>query len=207
TAKTISQIAVDKEIHADQGASDMREGDDPNIKDQKSEKGKSVTVHGKYTETECEAESHQKDSSFDSVSPTPSPPNGYQSSSRIAQLHDGDDQLDLEISLYDNDSGSPNNASPTGAGKFSLLKGRREKPEKAASYAHLLVPGNGLDSDEYNPVLLDDPTLKMGRRRRMISLLPFMGSNTQYTRSSEQKREANEKFRKRHPYLDPTMSL
>jgi len=53
TAKAISQIAVDKEIYADQGASDMREGDDPSIKNQKSEKGKSVIVHGKDTEAEC----------------------------------------------------------------------------------------------------------------------------------------------------------
>ena len=53
TAKAISQIAVDKEIYADQGASDMREGDDPSIKDQKNEKGKSVIAHGKDTETEC----------------------------------------------------------------------------------------------------------------------------------------------------------
>ncbi|KAF9423622.1 CDK5 and ABL1 enzyme substrate 1 [Podila epigama] len=63
------------------------------------------------------------------------------------------------------------------------------------------------DSSDYDPYYLDDPELKTGKNRTVISLACYMGSVIQYTRPSDLKRELNEHFRNRHPTIDPSITL
>ncbi|KAG0274744.1 CDK5 and ABL1 enzyme substrate 1 [Linnemannia exigua] len=86
--------------------------------------------------------------------------------------------------------------------------------KKANSFAHLLTQCNALDPDpqessssSYDPYYLDDPELKTGKNRTVISLACYMGSVIQYTRPSDLKRELNEHFRSRHPTIDPSITL
>ncbi|KFH68422.1 hypothetical protein MVEG_05237 [Podila verticillata NRRL 6337] len=84
--------------------------------------------------------------------------------------------------------------------------------KKANSFAHLLTQSNALDPDpqessDYDPYYLDDPELKTGKNRTVISLACYMGSVIQYTRPSDLKRELNEHFRNRHPTIDPSITL
>ncbi|KAF9958502.1 CDK5 and ABL1 enzyme substrate 1 [Mortierella alpina] len=84
--------------------------------------------------------------------------------------------------------------------------------KKANSFAHLLTQSNALDpepqeSSSYDPYYLDDPELKTGKNRTVISLACYMGSVIQYTRPSDLKRELNEHFRLRHPTIDPSITL
>ncbi|KAF9130282.1 CDK5 and ABL1 enzyme substrate 1 [Mortierella sp. GBA39] len=86
--------------------------------------------------------------------------------------------------------------------------------KKANSFAHLLTQCNALDpepqessSASYDPYFLDDPELKTGKNRTVISLACYMGSVIQYTRPSDLKRELNEHFRSRHPTIDPSITL
>ncbi|KAH7059136.1 hypothetical protein BKA57DRAFT_91 [Linnemannia elongata] len=86
--------------------------------------------------------------------------------------------------------------------------------KKANSFAHLLTQCNALDpepqessSTSYDPYFLDDPELKTGKNRTVISLACYMGSVIQYTRPSDLKRELNEHFRSRHPTIDPSITL
>ncbi|KAG0372717.1 CDK5 and ABL1 enzyme substrate 1 [Mortierella sp. AD032] len=86
--------------------------------------------------------------------------------------------------------------------------------KKANSFAHLLTQCNALDPDPqessssaYDPYYLDDPELKTGKNRTVISLACYMGSVIQYTRPSDLKRELNEHFRSRHPTIDPSITL
>ncbi|KAF9899885.1 CDK5 and ABL1 enzyme substrate 1 [Linnemannia zychae] len=86
--------------------------------------------------------------------------------------------------------------------------------KKANSFAHLLTQCNALDpepqessSSTYDPYYLDDPELKTGKNRTVISLACYMGSVIQYTRPSDLKRELNEHFRSRHPTIDPSITL
>ncbi|KAI1297404.1 CDK5 and ABL1 enzyme substrate 1 [Mortierella claussenii] len=95
---------------------------------------------------------------------------------------------------------------------------------KANSFAHLLTQSNALspeqeDASSYDPYYLDDPELKTGKNRTVISLACYMatdqlfwfarsqGSVIQYTRPSDLKRELNEHFRSRHPTIDPSITL
>lgn len=59
----------------------------------------------------------------------------------------------------------------------------------------------------YNPVFLDDPTLKTGKHRTVIALPSFLGSITHYITQSELKREINDQFRQRHPDIHPSLTL
>ncbi|KAG0313476.1 CDK5 and ABL1 enzyme substrate 1 [Dissophora globulifera] len=84
--------------------------------------------------------------------------------------------------------------------------------KKANSFAHLLSQSNALSPDQddassYDPYYLDDPELKTGKNRTVISLACYMGSVIQYTRPSDLKRELNEHFRSRHPTIDPSITL
>ncbi|KAG0350035.1 CDK5 and ABL1 enzyme substrate 1 [Podila minutissima] len=84
--------------------------------------------------------------------------------------------------------------------------------KKANSFAHLLTQSSALvpepqESSGYDPYYLDDPELKTGKNRTVISLACYMGSVIQYTRPSDLKRELNEHFRNRHPTIDPSITL
>ncbi|KAF9585926.1 CDK5 and ABL1 enzyme substrate 1 [Lunasporangiospora selenospora] len=84
--------------------------------------------------------------------------------------------------------------------------------KKAVSFEPLLKQSNSLDPEPqdsclYDPYYLDDPDLKTGKNRTVISLACYMGSVIQYTRPSDLKRELNEHFRSRHPNIDPSITL
>ncbi|OZJ01977.1 hypothetical protein BZG36_04984, partial [Bifiguratus adelaidae] len=64
-----------------------------------------------------------------------------------------------------------------------------------------------VQSLNYDPYYLDDPELKTGKHRTVISLPSFLGSVIQYARPSDLKLELNEHFRQSHPEIDPTMTL
>ena len=74
------------------------------------------------------------------------------------------------------------------------------------SYAHLLKPLS--DSIQpYNPYYLDDPNLQTGKHRMVLNLSGYISSLVSYVRTNELKLELNQKFRSRHEWLEPTMSL
>ncbi|KAG0242873.1 CDK5 and ABL1 enzyme substrate 1 [Actinomortierella wolfii] len=84
--------------------------------------------------------------------------------------------------------------------------------KKANSFAYLLTQSHALSPDlqepsDYDPYFLDDPELKTGKNRTVISLACYMGSVIQYTRPSDLKRELNEHFRNQHPNIDPSITL
>ncbi|ORY07826.1 cyclin-like protein [Basidiobolus meristosporus CBS 931.73] len=97
---------------------------------------------------------------------------------------------------------------------FDKITGMSEnlKKKKAESYAHLLVPSYSLDNEaneesDYDPYFLDDPDLKTGTRRTVISLPGFMGSIIQFTKPAELKKEINDHFRQTHPTVDSELTL
>lgn len=96
---------------------------------------------------------------------------------------------------------------------------RHKLLRQGRSYAHLLQPqttgaNSSLNTDDtddqpetYNPFFLDDPNIKSGRHRVVLNLPGYISSIISYTRHSELKDELNERFRARHEWIDPTMSL
>lgn len=73
-----------------------------------------------------------------------------------------------------------------------------KKRKLAESFAHFLQPvvtTSGL----YNPFELDDPELKTGRHRTVITLPSYISSIIEYARPSQLKHELNQLFRQRHP--------
>ncbi|CAG8475410.1 8398_t:CDS:10 [Paraglomus brasilianum] len=118
--------------------------------------------------------------------------------------------------------------SPTNLGVFSILKGGDDKTSRrdlrrkhsisenpsrrqAQSYAYLLSPTNALGSENdktgYDPYDLDDPNISLGKRRPSKAFSSFMGSIMSYSRESDEKREANETFRQKHPQIDTGITL
>lgn len=59
----------------------------------------------------------------------------------------------------------------------------------------------------YRPDFLDDPELRSGKHRTVISLASFLGSIVHFTKAEFLKRELNEKFRKLHPNVHPSLTL
>ncbi|KAL2913366.1 hypothetical protein HK105_207111 [Polyrhizophydium stewartii] len=88
----------------------------------------------------------------------------------------------------------------------------KRKKQTAESYAHLLEPAytlvpKGIENSSYNPFFLDDPELKMGRHKTVITLPCFLGTIIQPSKPSEIKRELNEHFKETHPGIDATVTL
>ncbi|KAI8819851.1 cyclin-like protein [Fimicolochytrium jonesii] len=82
----------------------------------------------------------------------------------------------------------------------------------AQSYGNLLEPALTLEpkipeNSSYNPFFLDDPELRTGRHRTVITLPCFVGSIIHYSKPSDIKKELNEHFRDTHPSVDPTLTL
>ncbi|PJF16876.1 hypothetical protein PSACC_03311 [Paramicrosporidium saccamoebae] len=87
----------------------------------------------------------------------------------------------------------------------------RQPNRKVQSYRHLLPHLDSETSEEegdpYNPNFLDDPELRTGKHRTVIALTSFLGSINHFTKAEFLKRELNEKFRKLHPSIHPTLTL
>lgn len=83
---------------------------------------------------------------------------------------------------------------------FESLKRRRN----VESYAHLLNPAI---VGVYDPLSLDDPELKTGKHKTVITLPCYMASIIQYATPAELKQELNDQFRQKHPDIDPSMTL
>ncbi|KAI9105316.1 hypothetical protein DFS34DRAFT_644130 [Phlyctochytrium arcticum] len=87
-----------------------------------------------------------------------------------------------------------------------------KRKKYAQSYAHLLEPALSLepkcpDNSVYHPFFLDDPELRTGKHRTVITLPCFMGSIMQYSKPSDIKKELNVHFRDTHPTVDTTLTL
>lgn len=89
--------------------------------------------------------------------------------------------------------------------------------KRAQSFAQCLIPAGTLNTlpplqetsttTVYNPFYLDDPDLKTGKNRTVITLPCFMGSIIHHTNPMTLKNELNELFRQAHPDVDPTLTL
>ncbi|KAJ1342133.1 hypothetical protein BSLG_003312 [Batrachochytrium salamandrivorans] len=88
----------------------------------------------------------------------------------------------------------------------------KRKKQTAESFAHLLAQEftlceKGPENSSYNPYFLDDPDLKMGRHKTVITLPCFLGTIIQPSKPSEIQRELNEHFKETHPGIDSTITL
>jgi hypothetical protein len=95
--------------------------------------------------------------------------------------------------------------------RLDVLKSSRE-----ASFKDLLVSSGSLRPENlngnftengYDPRSLDDPELRTGKRRTVLSLPSMMSSTIQFSKASDLKRELNEQFHQTHPQLDRSMTL
>ncbi|KAJ3163068.1 hypothetical protein HDU86_002237 [Geranomyces michiganensis] len=82
----------------------------------------------------------------------------------------------------------------------------------AQSFGTLLEPALTLEpksaeNSQYHPFFLDDPELKTGKHRTVITLPCFVSSIIQHSKPSDIKKELNERFRETHPTVNPTLTL
>ncbi|KAJ3108883.1 hypothetical protein HDU97_010155 [Phlyctochytrium planicorne] len=96
---------------------------------------------------------------------------------------------------------------------FSVIPyvdGSREKTKRVRAlslFGSQALISQTLEYSNYNPYFLDDPELKTGKSRKVITLPCFMASIIQYSRAADIKKELNEHFRDNHPTVDPTLTL
>ncbi|KAI8592243.1 hypothetical protein BDZ88DRAFT_310313 [Geranomyces variabilis] len=82
----------------------------------------------------------------------------------------------------------------------------------AQSFGTLLEPALTLEPKSaenslYHPFFLDDPELRTGKHRTVITLPCFVSSIIQHSKPSDIKKELNERFRETHPTVNPTLTL
>jgi len=89
---------------------------------------------------------------------------------------------------------------------------------KETSYSQLLQSNTFIIRDEssterddapssYNPNFLDDPILKTGKHRIVLSLAGFRESIIPFVNADDLKEELNDQFRQRHPWVNPDITL
>ncbi|KAJ3396120.1 hypothetical protein HDU92_003989 [Lobulomyces angularis] len=84
------------------------------------------------------------------------------------------------------------------------------KKRKAESFAHFLQPSNFLqqcNEVQYNPYFVDDPELKMGKNKTVLTLPCFMSSIISYSKPLDLKKELDDLFKETHPNVDSTLTL
>ncbi|XP_031574444.1 CDK5 and ABL1 enzyme substrate 1-like [Actinia tenebrosa] len=72
-------------------------------------------------------------------------------------------------------------------------------------FDELEYPGS-MVVDRYEPYKLDDPELTSGKHRTVLKLSSYMVSVTAYAKPSELKKDLNERFREKFPYIDITLT-
>jgi len=88
-------------------------------------------------------------------------------------------------------AGPPNNST--------LFSGTLETNEFIEAHRH---PGRGV----YSPQLLDDPEFRAGKHRTLLTFPSYRTSIIEYCKSSDMKRDLNEKFKDRFPNVQLTLS-
>jgi len=81
---------------------------------------------------------------------------------------------------------------------------RKARKQLGVSYAHLLTRKA---EEDYDPFFLDDPNLKTGKHRLVITLPGLMSSVFSFVTESDLKRELNAQFRQKHEHLPPSLTL
>lgn len=59
----------------------------------------------------------------------------------------------------------------------------------------------------FNQITLDDPDMKLGKHRKVITLPSFMGTIIQYSRPLDIQRDLDIDFREMYPMIDQTLKL
>ncbi|KAJ1551156.1 hypothetical protein HK096_002826 [Nowakowskiella sp. JEL0078] len=122
--------------------------------------------------------------------------------------HDGDTRVVRKLTRRR--SLVSNTKTRVGASEVVVSPIKDPKRKKLVSFAHLLEPSGNLLStslSNYNPNQLDDPLLKTGRNRTVITLPSYMCSIIHYSRPGDLKNELNEHFRDHNPGLGAGMTL
>jgi hypothetical protein len=101
---------------------------------------------------------------------------------------------------------------PLYIGDVAAVAGPGGTKKKAESFAHCLDALGVLENDEpdtdlYDPDFIDDPSLKTGKHRTVMTLPSWVGSVIHYVRPAELIQELNEQFRATHPDVDPSLTL
>lgn len=103
--------------------------------------------------------------------------------------------------------------SPTSSSSSSPSSSASSPSSSAASNDGSSSDGAGseydllLDGEEYQSDILDDPQLRTGKHRTIITLTSLLASIDHFTKAEFLKRELNEKFRNLHPEVHPSLTL
>ncbi|XP_063815368.1 CDK5 and ABL1 enzyme substrate 2 isoform X2 [Pseudophryne corroboree] len=66
--------------------------------------------------------------------------------------------------------------------------------------------GSEVDAIEYNPNLLDDPQWPCGKHKRVLIFASYMTTVIEYVKPSDLKKDMNEMFKEKFPYVKLTLS-